>query len=187
MAPEHHAHTARRGGGPAWRRLVAGALLAATLTGVAACGGGTADLKRELEEKKKRPGGRIEPLPEIKPYESFTYDPTGLRSPFEPSVPVVAPGVGGVRPDARRTREFLEGFSLDTLRMVGTLKQQGRVYGLVRTKDGLIHRVLPGNYVGQSDGRVTAVSDAKINVIEIVPDGLGGYMERPAALALSAN
>jgi type IV pilus assembly protein PilP len=61
------------------------------------------------------------------------------------------------------------------------------VYGLVRTKDGLIHRVLPGNYMGQNDGRITAVADAKINVIEIVPDGLGGYMERPAALALSAN
>ena len=187
MAPQHHASVPVRARSAGWRRLAAGALLAATLTGVAACGGGTADLKRELAEKKKRPGGRIEPLPEIKPYESFTYDPTGLRSPFEPSVPVVAPGVGGVRPDARRTREFLEGFSLDTLRMVGTLRQQGRVYGLVRTKDGLIHRVLPGNYMGQNDGRITAVADAKINVIEIVPDGLGGYMERPAALALSAN
>jgi type IV pilus assembly protein PilP len=187
MAPEHPARAAARPRPAAWRRLVAGTLVAVTLTGVAACGGGTSDLKRELEDKKKRPGGRIEPLPEIKPYESFTYDPTGMRSPFEPSVPVVAPGVGGVRPDARRTREFLEGFSLDTLRMVGTLRQQGRVYGLVRTKDGLIHRVLPGNYVGQSDGRVIAVSDAKINVVEIVPDGLGGYMERPAALALSSN
>jgi type IV pilus assembly protein PilP len=187
MAPEHPAGAATRRRPAAWRRLVAGTLVAVTLTGVAACGGGTSDLKRELEDKKKRPGGRIEPLPEIKPYESFTYDPTGMRSPFEPSVPVVAPGVGGVRPDARRTREFLEGFSLDTLRMVGTLRQQGRVYGLVRTKDGLIHRVLPGNYVGQSDGRVITVSDAKINVVEIVPDGLGGYMERPAALALSTN
>jgi type IV pilus assembly protein PilP len=187
MAPEHPASAATRRRPAAWRRLVAGTLVAVTLTGVAACGGGTSDLKRELEDKKKRPGGRIEPLPEIKPYESFTYDPTGMRSPFEPSVPVVAPGVGGVRPDARRTREFLEGFSLDTLRMVGTLRQQGRVYGLVRTKDGLIHRVLPGNYVGQSDGRVITVSDAKINVVEIVPDGLGGYMERPAALALSTN
>jgi type IV pilus assembly protein PilP len=172
---------------PIWRRVVACVLIAASLGSVAACGGGTGDLKRELEEKKKRPGGRIEPLPEIRPYESFTYDPTGLRSPFQPSVPVVAPGAGGVRPDARRTREFLEGFSLDTLRMVGTLKQQGRVYGLVRTKDGLIHRVLPGNYVGTNDGKVTAINDAKINVVEIVPDGLGGYMERPAAIALSTN
>jgi type IV pilus assembly protein PilP len=188
MAREHgNSGSGRVRGVPAWKRAVAGALICATLTGVAACGGGTSDLKKELDEKKKRPGGRIEPLPEIKPYESFVYDPTGLRSPFVPSVPVIAPGAGGVRPDARRTREFLEGFSLDTLKMVGTLKQSGRVFGLVRTKDGLIHRVLPGNYVGQNDGKITAISDAKINVVEIVPDGLGGYMERPAALALSTN
>lgn len=170
-----------------WRRAVAGALVGLALASVAACGGGTSDLRQELEAKKKRPGGRIEPLPEIESYEVFAYDPTALRSPFEPSVPVVAPGAGGVRPDARRNREFLEGFPLDTLRMVGTLKQSGRSFGLVRTKDGLIHRVQPGNFIGQSEGRITSVTDAKITVVEIVPDGLGGYMERPAALALSTN
>ena len=169
---------------------LAAALLAAVLVatvGLAGCGGGTTDLKRELDEMKKRPGGRIEPLPEIKPYESFAYDPATLRSPFQPSIPVVAPGAGGVRPDAHRNREFLEGFSLDTLKMVGTLRQSGRTFGLLQTKDGLIHRVLPGNYVGQSDGRVSTISDSKITVVEIVPDGLGGYMERPAALAIASN
>jgi type IV pilus assembly protein PilP len=174
---------ARRG----WRAFAAASLVAASLTLVAGCGGGTAELKRELAEKKKRPGGRIEPLPEIKPYESFVYDPQNLRSPFQPSEPIVAPGAGGLRPDARRNREFLEGFSLDTLRMVGTLRQGGRTFGLVQTKDGLIHRVLPGNYVGQNDGKITGITDSKINVVEIVPDGLGGYMERPAALALASN
>ncbi|MBS0373616.1 MAG: pilus assembly protein PilP [Proteobacteria bacterium] len=169
------------------RTVLVAALAAVLLAPLSGCGGGTSDLKRELEEKKKRPGSRIEPLPEIKPYESFVYDPNGLRSPFQPSVPVVAPGAGGVRPDAHRNREFLEGFSLDTLRMVGTLHQGGRTYGLVQTKDGLIHKVLPGNYVGQNDGRVTTIGDSKITVVEIVPDGMGGYMERPAAIALAAT
>ena len=175
----------KRMSGPLAAALLA-ALLAGT-AGLAGCGSGTADLKRELDEMKKRPGGRIDPPPEVKPYESFAYDPGNLRSPFQPSVPVVAPGAGGVRPDAHRNREFLEGFSLDTLKMVGTLRQGGHMFGLVQTKDGLIHRVLPGNYVGQSDGRVSAVTDSKITVVEIVPDGLGGYMERPAALAIASN
>ena len=61
----------------------------------------------------------------------------------------------GLRPDSRRNREFLEQFSLDTLRMVGTLRMADRTYGLVKTKDGLVHRVLPGNYMGQADGQVT--------------------------------
>ena len=85
----------------------------------------------------------------------------------------------GLRPDSRRNREFLEQFSLDTLRMVGTLRMADRTYGLVKTKDGLVHRVLPGNYMGQADGRVTEISPSKISVVEIVPDGLGGYIERP--------
>ena len=61
----------------------------------------------------------------------------------------------------------------------------GGNYGLVQTRDGLIHRVLPGNHLGQNDGRVTAVSDSRITLVEIIPDGLGGYLERPAALALA--
>ena len=69
--------------------------------------------------------------------------------------------------------------------MVGTLKLQGREFGLVQTTDGLVHRVLPGNHVGQNDGRITAIDDGKISLIEIAPDGMGGFIERPAALALS--
>ncbi len=93
--------------------------------------------------------------------------------------------MAGVRPDVRRNREYLEQFALDSLKMVGTLNIGGKNYGLVQSKDGLVHRVLPGNYIGQNDGRVGSVTPAKINVTEIVPDGLGGYMERPAALPLS--
>ena len=171
----------------ATRSILGLTLVALLVAPLAGCGGSTSDLKRELEEKKKRPGSRIEPLPEIKPYESFVYDPSAIRSPFQPSVPVVAPGAGGVRPDVHRNREFLEGFSLDTLKMVGTLRQGGRTFGLIQTKDGLIHKVLPGNYVGQNDGRISVIGDSKITVVEIVPDGLGGYIERPAAIALASN
>jgi type IV pilus assembly protein PilP len=167
--------------------VLAAALAAVLVAPLAGCGGGTSDLKRQLEQMRQRPGGRIEPIPAIKPYESFAYDPGQMRSPFQPSVPTVAPGAGGVRPDVRRNREFLERFSLDTLKMVGTLRQGGRTFGLLQTKDGLIHRVVPGNYVGQNDGRITAVADSKIAVVEIVPDGLGGYMERQAAITLATN
>ena len=85
----------------------------------------------------------------------------------------------------QRPREYLEQFPLDTMKMVGTLRLGGGDYGLVQTRDGLIHRVLPGNHLGQNDGRVMTVSDSRITVIEIIPDGLGGYLERPAALALA--
>ena len=160
-----------------------------TATGLAAslllggCFGDLDELRGEIEKAKNRPGGRIQPLPEVKPYISHEYEMMDKRSPFLQSLAGENPS--GPRPDVQRAREYLEQFPLDTLKMVGTLRLAGAYYGLVQTRDGLIHRVLPGNHVGQNDGRVMAVADARISVTEIVPDGLGGYLERPAALALS--
>ena len=161
------------------------ALVAAVLATVAGCSSDLDDLQGRITEVKSRPGGRIEPLPEVKPYETFSYAATSLRSPFVQGMPATATAPGALRPDFNRPREFLEQFSLDTLRMVGTLRLNGRTYGLIQTQDGLVHRVLPGNRVGQSDGRITAVEEGKISLIEIVTDGIGGFIERPAAIALS--
>ena len=38
--------------------------------------------------------------------------------------------------------------------MVGTMRIGGRQYGLVKARDGIVHRVLPGNYLGQNEGRI---------------------------------
>jgi len=154
-----------------------------------ACGSDMDDLDQFINETKALPGGRIEPLPEIKPYEVFTYvaDAEGLRSPFVPDSPQIAggPSAGGTRPDPERSREFLEQFPLDTLRMVGTLQLGDTNYGLVQTSDGLIHRVVPGNYMGQNDGRIISITDSEIELVEIISDGIGGYLEREAAVALA--
>ena len=155
---------------------------------VAACGGDMDDLDSYINEIKARPGGRIEPLPEITPYEVFTYvaDAEGLRSPFVPDTPqATGSAAGGARPDPDRSREYLEGFPLDTLGMVGTLYIGETMYGLVQTSDGLIHRVVPGNYLGQNDGRITEISESEIKLVEIISDGIGGYIERDAAVSLS--
>ena len=157
--------------------------------GLAACGGNMDDLDQYINEVKARPGGRIEPLPEITPYKVFMYmaDAEGIRSPFVPDTPQVSTsGVGGgVGPDPERIREFLEGFPLDTLRMVGTLNISETTYGLVQTSDGLIHRVIPGNFMGQNDGRITDVTESEVELVEIISDGIGGYIERDAAVSLS--
>jgi type IV pilus assembly protein PilP len=163
-------------------------IILASAVGLLALGGCSNDLdelQQKVAEIKNRPGERIEPLPEIKPYEAFTYSAANMRSPFVPSAPSRSDVATAVRPDVKRAREFLEQFPLDTMRMVGTLQLQGRNYGLVQGKDGLVHRVLPGSFMGQNDGRVVGITGTKISIIEIVPDGLGGYIERPAALALT--
>jgi type IV pilus assembly protein PilP len=156
-------------------------MIAAAL--LAGCSTRDSDLAQFIAQTKQEQPGGVEPLPEVKPYESYFYADQGRRSPFMPG------GSGGansgVRPDVKRNRELLEQSSLDALKMVGTLSISGHAYGLIKSRDGLIHRVLPGNYVGQNDGRITRIEPSKISVTEIVPDGLGGYMERSAALALN--
>ena len=165
-----------------------GLVLVLAVVGLAACGGNMDDLDRYINEIKARPGGRIDPLPEITPYEVFAYiaDAEGLRSPFVPDTPqATGSAVGGARPDPDWSREYLESFPLDTLGMVGTLYIGETMYGLVQTADGLIHRVVPGNYMGQNDGRITDISESEIALVEIISDGIGGYIERDAAVGLS--
>ena len=132
--------------------------MAATLA-LAGCGDGLDDLRADIAKAKQRPGGRIQPLPEVRPYVSHEYQMADRRSPFLQSLAGENPS--GPRPDVQRPREYLEQFPLDTMQMVGTLQLQGRNYGLVQGKDGLVHRVLPGNYMGQNDGRVVGISSTK--------------------------
>lgn len=170
-----------------------GLMIVAALSGagLAGCGQDMSDLEAYIAEVNARPGGRIEPLPVIEPYQSFTYDAYDMRAPFTPDEPMAQGGADGgepgLRPDARRAREYLEQFPLDTLEMVGTLTIEGGYYGLVQTMDSLVHRVQVGNYIGQNDGRIVAIDDTEIRVVEIVPDGIGGYMERSATIGLGEN
>ena len=164
-------------------RVVLLSLVVAAGAGLAACSSQDDDLQNFITQTSQEAGGRVEPLPEVKPYQTYIYADMNARSPFMPTSPNA--GNPNLRPDAHRNREFLEQYSLDTMRMVGSLNVGGQNYGLVQTKDGLVHRVVVGNYIGQNDGKITTITPIKIEVREIVPDGLGGYNERPAALALN--
>ena len=160
--------------------------------GLTACSGNNReDLRSYVEDVKSRKHTRIEPLPEFAPYETHLYSATNERDPF--TAPVysaprsqVATGSGdGVSPDFNRSREPLETEPLDSLRMVGTLERNGNSWALVRMSDSTIHRVKPGNYMGQNYGKIIQITESDVELTEIVPDGLGGWMERQAALALS--
>ena len=158
-------------------------LVAAAAMTLAACSSGDSDLQNFITETNKEAGGRVEPLPEVKPQQTYAYADMDRRSPFTPTSPNA--GNPNLRPDAHRNREFLEQYSLDTMKMVGSMQQSGQLFGLVQTKDGLVHRVIVGNYIGTNDGKITGITPSKIDVREIVPDGLGGYIERPTGLALN--
>lgn len=160
---------------------------------LAGCGGGLGDLQQFVQQIKAQPPGRIEPIPEFQPYQNFEYTSHDLRDPFrlvdfrrpEQNPDEVSITATGPRPNTERVREPLEDFPLDTLRLKGTIDDKdGIKWGLIFAPDNTIHRVIEGNYMGQNHGRILTVTDQKIDLTEIVPDGLGNYIERSSAVAL---
>lgn len=150
------------------------------------------DLTTYIAEVKARPKGIIPPLPEIKVVEPFIFKPEGLRDPFSPIEPEISAestgtaGGGGIKPDLTRQKEELELFSLDTLRMVGTLAMKADLWGLIRANDGTIHRVRVGNYMGKNYGKIIRITEDRIELMEIVPDQQPGtWREQQASLALT--
>lgn len=170
-------------------RLIIFSLLGLTIAGCS--GDNLSDLRSFVQAEKAKPGGRIEPIPEVKPFESFTYKVNGRRSPFQPwgidsRAGKSAGGSGkGLHPDMHRRREALESFPLDTLRMVGTLSQKNGMWAIIKAPDGLVYRVTRNNYLGQNYGRITKINEEKVELVEIVPNGIGGWEERRASLVLA--
>lgn len=162
-------------------------LLALAALALVGCSSGMEDLEQYVAEVKARKTRQIEPIPQIKQYEAFAYVGGDRRNPFvraEPQKDASAPG-NDLRPDINRNPEPLEEFPLDGLRMLGTLNKQRTVYALIKAPDNVVHRVTQGNHMGQNYGKITAISETSIDLIEIIPDGFGGFIERPANLALS--
>ncbi len=169
----------------AWLPKLAVALTGAAL--LAGCDSDMSDLERFVAETKLKHQGRVDPLPDFVQYESFAYSETNLRDPFKPNVDIViesSASSSGPRPSAQRRREALEGFPLDALKMVGLLQQRSTSWALIQDPDGTIHRVQPGNYAGQNHGKITDISENEIILVELVPDGISGWIQRDAQLAL---
>lgn len=141
------------------------------------------NLEKWVAEVRARPAPPLEQIPLMQQFESFEYAAQGMRDPFSTAFTNTNEG-SGPRPNAQRRKQQLEQFPLDSLDMVGTLGLGARVVGLVMAPDKVTYRILPGEYMGQSDGRVTAVYEDRIELVELVPDGAGGWLERPATVAL---
>jgi len=167
-------------------------LLPMFLTLSACAGGGMDDLVNYVDKIKARKSKQIEPLPEIKVPELYAYASSDARNPFgalvpekpEPETIADEETTNGPTPPDNHIREELEYFSLDSLRMVGTLEMKDNLWALITAPDGAVHRVLPGNYLGRNYGKITTVADDHLELVEIIRDR-GGWQERPAELELT--
>lgn len=170
-------------------RYFCSGLVFAAVISLAGCGSGSgfSDLQTYMDEIRARPPGSIEPAPTFLPYESFTYSAAAMRSPFQPPVKIAMlsrpKGSQEIKPDETRVKQFLEGFNIEVFEMVGTLSNDNGMFALVSGAGG-VHRVKVGDYLGRNYGRIIAIDESKVDVIEIVPDGEDGWLERPRSISL---
>ncbi|MBS0298918.1 MAG: pilus assembly protein PilP [Proteobacteria bacterium] len=143
------------------------------------------DLEAFVQSAGEGMQGQIDPLPEIKPYQYFTYQAFDIPSPFVPRKNDHVQTVGnGIQPDLARRKEVLEAYPLESLSMVGTLQQHDKIFALIKSPDGTLYRVQTGNYLGQNFGKINHISESEVKLSEIVQDGVNEWIEKTSALML---
>ena len=169
-------------------------LLLLSIILLAACSdSNVTDLEEFIAQTTAKPKGRIAPLPEFKPYSAFIYSASALRSPFESPVAfeemtnVVDDTVDA--PNQSRPKQALERYNLSELSLVGTLSKDidGELKGLVKTQAGNVHMVEKGHYMGKNHGRIVVINDHKLELIEVVPNGNGGWISRPQSMGIDQS
>ena len=138
-----------------------------------------------MQEQGKGAKGKLDPLPQVRPYEPFTYNAFDLPDPFKPRKIEPVKSGGALAPDLNRRKEPLEAFPLESLQMVGTMQRGRATFALVRTTDRDIYQVRVGNYLGQNFGVIIGISDSEIRLKELVQDGGGDWTERSSTLQLA--
>ena len=180
-----------------------GALLLALLAGCAQRELG--DLQQFVETTKRTtPVKRPDPPPEIKPYTPFAYTAQGTKDPFivapfaqqeelemtQEGGVALQPGAApytGPKPDPNRVREELEKYSLGSLKMMGTFRMGSGsdLWALILAPDNVVHRVQKNNYLGNNHGKIVGITEQRVDLKELVPDGPGRWQERDAFLSLT--
>jgi type IV pilus assembly protein PilP len=166
-------------------RRAAFVMALSVVAALAGCGGDShQDLREWMAEQGKGAKGRLEPLPQIKPYEPFAYNAFDLPDPFKPRKIEPTKGDSRLAPDLTRRREPLESYPLESLSMVGTLEKNKVVFALVRTPERDVYQVRLGNHMGQNFGVVTGIGDTEVKLKELVQDSGGDWTERSSTLQL---
>lgn len=144
-------------------------LVVAVLVGCSA--GEPEDIRAWMTESSKDLKARIPELPKIKPLAVPSYSPGDAVSPFSPGklmsdsgLPGLADGKGGaaqrINPDAHP----LVRVPLEAIRLLGTLRVGKDLVAVMAADRNAVFRVRVGDYIGQGNGRVTAIHAAKDDV-----------------------
>lgn len=171
----------------AHNKYLTSGILLLTMGLLTGCSNDLSDLEAYVDKVRQREPAPVEPIPTIKPYVRFIY-PNHENDPFSLANvqrEVVEPeATSTVKVDENRAPEFLESYPLDSLKMVGTVRQNNELWALIQIPTGAIHRVHQGNYLGLNRGKITKIEEAKIDLLEVVENGSGGLKEQENSIAL---
>ena len=160
---------------------------------VAGCGAsGQEEIDAWMNEQRAITKPKVTPIPEPKKFSPQAYTQETATDPFSNQKLTQAlkresasstANAALVAPELSRRKEPLEGYPLDSMKMVGTLMKEGQPVALVKV-DNLLYQVRPGNYLGQNYGKITKVGETEVVLREIVQDAAGEWIERTATLQL---
>ncbi len=173
-------------------RMRLGAFGLCALFALTGCGGAEhEDIKQWMAESSRDLKGQVPPLPELKPFPVAPYDAQEYPDPFSDRRVEAEKkeAVGVNQPDFNRPREQLESFPLESIQFVGVVSKKAKKHALVRV-DGALYQVAIGNHMGLDYGRVVAISDNEVKLVETVQDPSGqtaAWVEREQALLMQGG
>ncbi len=88
---------------------------------------------------------------------------------------------------AETSREYLESIDINDLCILYPKNHQGFWVANVKDPDGHFHTVIVGSYIGKNFGRIMKITNDTVEVVEIIQDGAGGYVERPLTLEVACS
>lgn len=143
------------------------------------------------EAKEQKPGYVENTLVIVQP-KVIKYDAGSYRDPFESAGTIrTAAELRGKSnfngPDANRPREPLENFSIDSLKMVGTIERDKNFFALIRAGNGEVHLAKVGDHLGQNSGEIKEITSQSIEIQEWIPDGKGGWQKHKNIMPLWAT
>lgn len=173
------------------RRLLLGAaaLLALALAG---CGQPNEDLRTWMTEQRASMHPHVTPIEPPHPYLPASYAHEGVADPFAAAKLEVGAKqeISRLSPEVlaqmNRPKQPLEQFSLDQIQMVGSVTAGGQRYALLKAGK-LLYRVHVGEYAGQNFGRIVSIDEHEVDLLELVQDATGDWVQHKASLQLQES
>lgn len=170
------------------RRSDAGPVLALVLTlGLAGCSPSLDELQAWADQQRRSVKFGMQALPAPTRFEPQPYQTERGADPFDAHKLTDALRVESAQSnprlvaELRRRREPLEAYAVESMSMAGTLLRQGRTVALVSV-DKMLYQVKLGDYLGQNNGRVVKIEEGRIELLEVVQDASGEWVERTTSV-----